>query len=75
MRELDLPSRTAAVATHAGPHDDLDLTYGAVGSFATRHGLRAQNLVEEVYLVGPRDTDQPERWRTLVAWLTVPGHA
>lgn len=75
VREVDLPSRTAAVATHSGPHDDLDLTYGAVGSFAARHGLRAQNLVEEVYLVGPRDTGQPERWRTLVAWLTVPDHA
>ncbi|CAL9322416.1 hypothetical protein SUDANB148_06513 [Streptomyces sp. SudanB148_2056] len=74
VRELDLPARTAAVATHTGPHDDLDLTYGAVGSFAARHGLRAQNIVEEVYLVGPRDTGQPERWRTLVAWLTAPEH-
>ncbi|NYJ37067.1 MerR family transcriptional regulator [Nocardiopsis aegyptia] len=69
VRELHLPERTAAVATHLGPHDDLDLTYGAVGSFAARHGLKSQNLVEEVYLVGPRDTDQPNRWRTLVAWL------
>ncbi|MBT3166230.1 MerR family transcriptional regulator [Streptomyces sp. Vc74B-19] len=72
VRELLLPGRTAAVATHQGPHDDLDLTYGAVGSYAARHGLRSRDLVEEVYLVGPRDTDQPERWRTLVAWLTAP---
>ena len=72
VRELHLPRRTAAVATHCGRHDDLDLTYGAVGSFAARHGLRSQAVVEEVYLVGPRDTDQPDRWRTLVAWLIVP---
>ncbi|GAA3172794.1 MerR family transcriptional regulator [Streptomyces virens] len=73
VREVHLPERTAAVATHAGPHDDLDLTYAAVGSFAARYGLRPQNLVEEVYLVGPRDTGRPDRWRTLVAWLITPG--
>ncbi|MFR9794776.1 MerR family transcriptional regulator [Streptomyces sp. MS06] len=69
VRERRLPRRTAAVAVHSGPHDDLDLTYGAVGSFAARNGLRSDDLVEEIYLVGPRDTDQPDRWRTLVAWL------
>ncbi|MGW3570968.1 MerR family transcriptional regulator [Streptomyces sp. NPDC000941] len=69
VRELHLPQRTAAVATHCGPHDDLDLTYAAVGSFAARNDLRSDRLVEEVYLVGPRETDQPDRWRTLVAWL------
>ena len=72
VRELRLPRRSAAVATHSGPHDDLDLTYAAVGSFAARSGLRSQVLVEEVYLVGPRDTDQPDAWRTLVAWLVAP---
>lgn len=73
VRALRLPERTAAVATHVGPHDDLDLTYAAVGSFAARGGLRSQDLVEEVYLVGPRDTDQAGDWRTLVAWLVDPG--
>ncbi|MGZ3113312.1 MerR family transcriptional regulator [Streptomyces sp. H62] len=72
VRELRLPGRTAAVATHQGQHDDLDLTYGAVGSFVAHNALRSQDLVEEVYLVGPRDTDQPERWRTVVAWLIAP---
>ncbi|GAA2324440.1 MerR family transcriptional regulator [Streptomyces kunmingensis] len=69
VRELDLPRRRAAVATHRGPHDDLDVTYAAVGSFVARNGLHSADLVEEVYLVGPRDTDRPDHWRTLVAWL------
>jgi DNA-binding transcriptional MerR regulator len=72
VRELRLPRRTVAVATHRGPHDDLDLTYAAIGSFTAQHGLRARDLVEETYLVGPRDTDEPARWRTLVAWLITP---
>ncbi|MFE7855355.1 MerR family transcriptional regulator [Streptomyces sp. NPDC057403] len=72
VQVLHLPRRTAAVATHRGPHDDLDVTYSAVGSFAARNGLRSQDLVEEVYLVGPRDTGRPEHWRTLVAWLIEP---
>ncbi|MEV6293268.1 MerR family transcriptional regulator [Streptomyces sp. NPDC051896] len=73
VRELQLPERRAVVATHSGPHDDLDLTYAAVGSFAARNGLGSDDFVEEVYLVGPRDTDQPDHWRTLVAWLLASG--
>ncbi|MFI6210053.1 MerR family transcriptional regulator [Streptomyces sp. NPDC051041] len=73
VRELRLPERRAVVTTHTGPHDNLDLAYAAVGSFAARNGLGSQDLVEEVYLIGPRDTDQPDRWRTLVAWLVPPG--
>jgi len=69
VRELRLPERTAAVSTHAGPHDDLDLTYAAIGSYTARNDLQPQDRVEEVYLVGPRDTDDPDRWRTLVAWV------
>lgn len=69
VKPLQLPQRAAAVATHYGPHDDLDLTYAAIGSYVAHNALRSSNLVEEIYLVGPRDTDQPDRWRTLVAWL------
>ncbi|MEU3854369.1 MerR family transcriptional regulator [Streptomyces sp. NPDC029554] len=73
VRELYLPERTAAVTTHTGPHDDLDLAYAAAGSYARREGMAAHDLVEEVYLIGPRDTDRPDQWRTLVAWLVEPG--
>ncbi len=34
--------------------------------------LRSHDLDEEAYLVGPRATGRPERWRTLVAWLIPP---
>ena len=61
VREVLLPERTAAVATHSGPHDDLDLTYAAVGSFAARRGLRSGDLVEEVYHVGPRRSPRRRR--------------
>jgi effector-binding domain-containing protein len=69
VKPVQLPQRAAAVATHHGPHDDLDLTYAAIGSYVAHNALHSSNLVEEIYLVGPRDTDQPDRWRTLVAWL------
>ncbi|MER7801037.1 MerR family transcriptional regulator [Streptomyces parvulus] len=72
VRELRLAERTAAVAVHAGAHDDLDLTYAALGAFVAERGLSSRDFVEEVYLVGPRDTDRPGDWRTLVAWLTAP---
>lgn len=69
VKPVQLPQRAAAVATHHGAHDDLDLTYAAIGSYVAHNALHSSNLVEEIYLVGPRDTDQPDRWRTLVAWL------
>ncbi|WP_128804293.1 MULTISPECIES: MerR family transcriptional regulator [unclassified Streptomyces] len=72
VKPVQLPQRAAAVATHRGPHDDLDLTYAAIGSYVAHNALHSSNLVEEIYLVGPRDTDQPDRWRTLVAWLIDP---
>ena len=72
VREHRFPERTAAVLTHTGPHDDLDLTYAAIGAYVAHHDLRAEDRVEEVYLVGPRDTDDPDSWRTLVAWTIEP---
>ncbi|MUL78479.1 MerR family transcriptional regulator [Mycolicibacterium sp. CBMA 226] len=65
---IELPSAEFAVAVHAGPHDDLDVTYGRLGSWVAAHALSIDGPVQEIYHVGPRDTADPVAWRTEIGW-------
>lgn len=65
---LELPAVDLAVAVHHGPHDDIDVTYGRLGSWVVAHALAVNGPVYETYLVGPRDTDRPDQWRTEIGW-------
>ena len=68
VRPVTLPAAELAVATHAGPHDDIDVTYGRLGRWAAEHSLTVAGPVREHYLRGPRDTDDATSWRTEIAW-------
>ncbi|MEU6038033.1 MULTISPECIES: MerR family transcriptional regulator [Actinomadura] len=63
-----IPAGELAVTVHRGPHDDIDVSYGALGTYATEHALAVAGPVRENYLVGPRDTDDPSAWRTEIGW-------
>jgi DNA-binding transcriptional MerR regulator len=65
---VDLAAADLAVAVHAGPHDDIDVTYGRLGAWVVEHALVVDGPIHETYLVGPRDTDVPDRWRTEIGW-------
>ena len=67
-----LPDVELAVATHAGEHDDIDVTYGALGAYVTDHQLVVDGPVREIYLVGPRDGAPPASWRTEIGWPVFP---
>jgi DNA-binding transcriptional MerR regulator/effector-binding domain-containing protein len=72
-----VPAAELATTVHAGPHDDIDVTYAALGIFASQQALAVSGPVREVYLVGPRDTDNREAWRTEIGWpifQTAEGH-
>ena len=68
VHPVTLPPVELAVATHPGPHDDIDVTYGQLGAWLVSNALRVAGPVRETYLVGPRDTDQPAAWRTEIGW-------
>ncbi len=68
IQVVELAPADLAVAVHHGPHDDIDVTYGRLGAWASEHALTVDGPVHETYLVGPRDTDQPSRWRTEIGW-------
>ncbi|WBB53796.1 MerR family transcriptional regulator [Verrucosispora sp. WMMD573] len=65
---LELPSADLAVTVHAGRHDDIDVSYGRLGAWVASHTLVVGGPVHETYLVGPRDVDNDQRWRTEIGW-------
>jgi hypothetical protein len=68
VHPAELPAVELAVATHLGDHDDIEVTYGEVGSWVVANALSVAGPVRETYLVGPRDTDDPSQWRTEIGW-------
>jgi DNA-binding transcriptional MerR regulator len=63
-----VPEVELAVTVHQGPHDDIDISYGALGTYVTEHALAVAGPVREYYLVGPRDTGDAASWRTEIGW-------
>ena len=63
-----VPAAELATTVHAGSHDDIDVTYAALGVFVSQQALAVAGPVREVYLVGPRDTDNRAAWRTEISW-------
>lgn len=65
---IELPPIELAVTVHPGPHDDIDVTYGRLGSWVVAHALAVDGPIYETYTVGPRDTADPASWRTEIGW-------
>lgn len=65
---IELPAAELAVTVHPGPHDDIDVTYGRLGAWVVAHALAVDGPIHETYVVGPRDTQDPARWRTEIGW-------
>ncbi|WP_407940167.1 MerR family transcriptional regulator [Nakamurella leprariae] len=68
VRAVTRPAADLAVTVHPGPHDTIDVTYGRLGGWVVEHALAVAGPVHERYLVGPRDTPDPDRWRTEIGW-------
>lgn len=68
VHPVTLPAVELAVATHVGEHDDIDVTYGQVGTWVVANALAVAGPIRETYLVGPRDTPDPSAWRTEIGW-------
>ncbi|MEU4427378.1 MerR family transcriptional regulator [Actinoplanes sp. NPDC024001] len=68
VHPVELPAVELAVTTHAGEHDDIDVTYGELGAWVVANALAVAGPVREHYLVGPRDTPDAAAWRTEIGW-------
>ena len=65
---VELAAADLAVAVHSGPHDDIDVTYGRLGAWVVTQALAVDGPIHETYVVGPRDTADPTKWRTEIGW-------
>jgi effector-binding domain-containing protein len=63
-----LPAVELAVTTDVGEHDDIDVSYGELGSWVVANALAVAGPIRETYLAGPRDTPDPAAWRTEIGW-------
>jgi DNA-binding transcriptional MerR regulator len=65
---LVVPAVELATVIHNGSHTNIDLAYGALATYVTRHELAVEGPLREYYLVGPQDTPEMSAWRTEIGW-------
>jgi DNA-binding transcriptional MerR regulator/effector-binding domain-containing protein len=68
VHPFTVPSAELAVTVHKGSHQDMDRTYGALGSYVTERGIGIEGPVREYYLTGAAETTDVTQWRTEVCW-------
>jgi DNA-binding transcriptional MerR regulator len=67
-RLAEIPAIDAAVAVHEGSLDDIDRTYGALGTAVTERAIGVDGPIREYYLISFLDTDDEAGHRTEVCW-------
>lgn len=63
-----VPAAELAVITHHGPLADVDLTYGELGAYTTRHEISVAYPLREYYLRDARHSPDPSQWTTEIGW-------
>jgi effector-binding domain-containing protein len=63
-----VPGVELAIIVHKGSHANIDLAYGVLATYVTRHALAVEGPLREFYLVGPHDTSDMTAWRTEIGW-------
>jgi DNA-binding transcriptional MerR regulator len=63
-----VPAVELATLVHKGSPANIDLAYGALATYVTRHALAVDGPLREYYLVGPQDTSDASAWRTEIGW-------
>jgi effector-binding domain-containing protein len=65
---VEVPPAELAIIVHHGPHDSIDLAYGALATHVTQHALAVDGAIREYYLSGRHDTPDESAWRTEIGW-------
>jgi effector-binding domain-containing protein len=65
---VQIPGGELAVAVHEGPLEEIDRTYGALGTVVAERIVGVEGPIREHYLVGFRQTQDQEQHRTEVCW-------
>jgi DNA-binding transcriptional MerR regulator len=68
VEPLRVPLVEYAVAVHAGPVDDIDRTYAALGTVVAKRAIGVQGPIREDYLVSANETPDVTQHRTEIGW-------
>jgi DNA-binding transcriptional MerR regulator len=63
-----IPPAELAIISHPGSLDDVDVSYGKLGSYAAAHEISVDGPLREYYLRGTIDTSDPAGWVTEIGW-------
>jgi DNA-binding transcriptional MerR regulator/effector-binding domain-containing protein len=63
-----VPEAELAVLTHRGSLEDIDISYGQLGSYVTTHEISIEGPLREYYLVDADDAVDPHQWVTEICW-------
>jgi DNA-binding transcriptional MerR regulator len=74
VQQLVVPAADLAVVTHNGSLHDIDVAYGALGSYAARHELSVEAPMREIYLCDTFDTPDETAWKTEIGWPILRTH-
>lgn len=65
---ITVPGAELAVLAHAGPHDELDITYGHLAHHVSTHELGVEGPIREYYVRDPVEYPDPSDWLTEICW-------
>jgi DNA-binding transcriptional MerR regulator len=68
VHAYELPPVELAIMEHPGSYDELDQTYGALGTYVAERAIGVEGPIREMYLVGPLESNVASDWRTELGW-------
>lgn len=68
IRPFLVPAAEVAVVAHHGSHADIDLAYGALGTYVARYALGIEGPLREYYVIDASDTPDSSQWVTEICW-------
>jgi DNA-binding transcriptional MerR regulator len=68
VQAYELPAVELAIMVHEGTYDDLDRTYGALGTFVAERAIGVDGPIRELYVVSALDVEGADDLRTEVGW-------
>lgn len=68
VESYEVPAAELAVALHAGPFSDIDITYGELGLHVSGAAIGVEGPIREYYLRTVRDTPDESEHRIEVGW-------
>jgi DNA-binding transcriptional MerR regulator/effector-binding domain-containing protein len=63
-----VPGAELTVLTHRGSLENIDISYGQLGSYVTTHEISIEGPLREYYLVDANDAAEPHQWVTEICW-------